>query len=70
MMSLPSLIAMLLGLRGMSTADQEQEIADFQKLFMTKRIEQLTAVKNIQKLEDAKRKVLLDQISTKLFQVT
>ena len=37
---------------------------------MAKRIEQLAAVKNIQKLEESKRKILLDQISAKLFQVT
>merc|ERR1719204_952619 len=36
---------------------------------MAKRIEQLAAVKNIQKLDDSKRKILLDQISAKLFQV-
>lgn len=44
-------------------------VAAFQKLFMAKRIEQLAAVKNIQKLDDSKRKILLDQISAKLFQV-
>ena len=31
--------------------------------------EQLAAVKNIRKLDDSKRKILLDQISAKLFQV-
>ena len=36
---------------------------------MAKRIEQLAAVKNIQKLDESKRKLLLDQISAKLFQV-
>jgi len=48
---------------------QVNDIAAFQKLFMAKRIEQLAAVKNIQKLDDSKRKLLLDQISVKLFQV-
>ena len=37
---------------------------------MQKRIEQLSAVKNILKLDETKRKVLLDQITTKLFQVS
>ena len=45
------------------------EVTNFQKLFMQKRIEQLAAVKNILKLDDTKRKLLLDQITTKLFQV-
>ena len=49
---------------------QANDVAAFQKLFMAKRIEQLAAVKNIQKLEESKRKILLDQISAKLFQVT
>ena len=48
---------------------QANDVAAFQKLFMAKRIEQLAAVKNIQKLEESKRKILLDQISAKLFQV-
>ena len=48
---------------------QSAEITNFQKLFMQKRIEQLAAVKNILKLDESKRKVLLDQITTKLFQV-
>ena len=48
---------------------QVNDIAAFQKLFMAKRIEQLAAVKNIQKLDESKRKLLLDQISVKLFQV-
>ena len=48
---------------------QTAEVANFQKLFMQKRIEQLAAVKNILKLDESKRKVLLDQITTKLFQV-
>ena len=48
---------------------QVNDIAAFQKLFMAKRIEQLAAVKNIQKLDESKRKLLLDQISAKLFQV-
>ena len=48
---------------------QGNDIAAFQKLFMAKRIEQLAAVKNIQKLDESKRKLLLDQISAKLFQV-
>ena len=50
-------------------AGQTTEVTNFQKLFMQKRIEQLAAVKNILKLDDSKRKVLLDQITTKLFQV-
>ena len=45
------------------------DMSKFQKLFMQKRIEQLTAVKNVLKLDDTKRKVLLDQITSKLFQV-
>ena len=45
------------------------ELATFHKLFLAKRVEQLGAVKNIQKLDETKRKVLLDQISEKLFQV-
>jgi len=49
--------------------DGIDDIQKFQKLFMSKRIEQLTAVKNILKLDEAKRKVLLDQITSKLFQV-
>ena len=48
---------------------QTTEVTNFQKLFMQKRIEQLAAVKNILKLDESKRKVLLDQITTKLFQV-
>merc|ERR1711872_714995 len=48
---------------------QSAEVTNFQKLFMQKRIEQLAAVKNILKLDESKRKVLLDQITTKLFQV-
>jgi len=48
---------------------QTAEVANFQKLFMQKRIEQLAAVKNILKLDESKRKVFLDQITTKLFQV-
>ena len=49
--------------------DDADEVAKFQKLFMQKRIEQLSAVKNILKLDESKRKVLLDQITSKLFQV-
>ena len=49
--------------------DDTEEVAKFQKLFMQKRIEQLSAVKNILKLDESKRKVLLDQITSKLFQV-
>merc|ERR1719468_88562 len=48
---------------------QTVEVTNFQKLFMQKRIEQLAAVKNILKLDEAKRKLLLDQITSKLFQV-
>ena len=47
---------------------QTTEVTNFQKLFMQKRIEQLAAVKNILKLDESKRKVLLDQITIKLFQ--
>ena len=39
--------------------DDTEEVAKFQKLFMQKRIEQLSAVKNILKLDESKRKVLL-----------
>ena len=49
--------------------DDVEDLTNFQKLFMQKRIEQLSAVKNILKLEESKRKVLLDQITSKLFQV-
>ena len=49
--------------------DDADEVGKFQKLFMQKRIEQLSAVKNILKLDESKRKVLLDQIMSKLFQV-
>ena len=45
------------------------ELEQFQKLFMQKRIEQLGAVKNIIKLDEIKRKNLLNQITSKLFQV-
>lgn len=48
---------------------ESQEVATFQKLFMAKRIEQLAAVKNILKMDEQKRKILLDQITVKLFQV-
>jgi len=47
----------------------QTEVSNFQKLFMQKRIEQLTAVKNVLQLDESKRKILLDQITTKLFQV-
>ena len=59
-----------LSLTGVSAEDNGSEISKFQKLFMQKRIEQLAAVKNILKLDDLKRKTLLDQITSKLFQVT
>lgn len=49
--------------------DDVEDLTNFQKMFMQKRIEQLSAVKNILKLEESKRKVLLDQITSKLFQV-
>ena len=59
-----------LSVTGVSAEDNGSEISKFQKLFMQKRIEQLAAVKNILKLDDLKRKTLLDQITSKLFQVT
>ena len=48
----------------------QTEVSNFQKLFMQKRIEQLTAVKNVLQLDESKRKILLDQITAKLFQVS
>ena len=57
-------------LTGVSSEDTIDEVSKFQKLFMQKRIEQLAAVKNILKLDDVKRKSLLDQITSKLFQVS
>ena len=59
----------IISVAGVSSEDTSDEISKFQKLFMQKRIEQLAAVKNILKLEDVKRKSLLDQITSKLFQV-
>ncbi len=50
--------------------EKVEELGTFKKMFMQKRIEQLSAVKNILKLDETKRKVLLDQITTKLFQVS
>lgn len=49
--------------------EKVEDLSTFKKMFMQKRIEQLSAVKNILKLDETKRKVLLDQITTKLFQV-
>ena len=59
----------IISVAGVSSEDTSDEISKFQKLFMQKRIEQLAAVKNILKLDDVKRKSLLDQITSKLFQV-
>ena len=60
----------VISINGLSGEESEaDEISKFQKLFMQKRIEQLAAVKNILKLDDIKRKTLLDQITSKLFQV-
>ena len=59
----------IISLAGVSSEDTSDEVSKFQKLFMQKRIEQLAAVKNILKLDDVKRKSLLDQITSKLFQV-
>ena len=50
--------------------EKVEDLGTFKKMFMQKRIEQLSAVKNILKLDETKRKVLLDQITTKLFQVS
>lgn len=50
-------------------SEKVEDLGTFKKMFMQKRIEQLSAVKNILKLDETKRKVLLDQITTKLFQV-
>ena len=50
--------------------EKVEDLSTFKKMFMQKRIEQLSAVKNILKLDETKRKVLLDQITTKLFQVS
>ena len=51
-------------------SEKVEDLGTFKKMFMQKRIEQLSAVKNILKLDETKRKVLLDQITTKLFQVS
>lgn len=59
----------IISVAGVTSEDTSDEISKFQKLFMQKRIEQLAAVKNILKLDDVKRKSLLDQITSKLFQV-
>lgn len=53
-----------------SVIEANEELEKFQKLFMQKRIEQLGAVKNILKLDEIKRRTLLDQITQKLFQVS
>ena len=58
----------ILSITGVYSEDSD-EISKFQKFFMQKRLEQLAAVKNILKLDDIKRKTLLDQITSKLFQV-
>ena len=68
-MLLGSVLLTIISVAGVSSEDTSDEISKFQKLFMQKRIEQLAAVKNILKLEDVKRKSLLDQITSKLFQV-
>ena len=68
-MLLGSVLLTIISVAGVSSEDTSDEISKFQKLFMQKRIEQLAAVKNILKLDDVKRKSLLDQITSKLFQV-
>ena len=69
MANLSTFLCALLIVGGFSEEDGK-ELEKFRQLFMNKRIEQLTAVKNIIKLEEAKRKNLLDQITSKLFQVS
>ena len=64
-----ALLTIIISLAVVSSEDPSDEVSKFQKLFMQKRIEQLSAVKNILKLDDVKRKSLLDQITSKLFQV-
>lgn len=67
---LGSVLLTVISLTGVSSeGTSSDEVSKFQKLFMQKRIEQLAAVKNILKLDDVKRKSLLDQITSKLFQV-
>lgn len=68
-MFLGSALLTIISVAGVTSEDTSDEISKFQKLFMQKRIEQLAAVKNILKLDDVKRKSLLDQITSKLFQV-
>ena len=68
-MLLGSVLLTIISVAGVTSEDTSDEISKFQKLFMQKRIEQLAAVKNILKLDDVKRKSLLDQITSKLFQV-
>ena len=68
-MLLWSALLTIISVTGVSSENTSDEVSKFQKLFMQKRIEQLAAVKNIIKLEDVKRKSLLDQITSKLFQV-
>lgn len=69
-MAWPGAVLVVLAVARARAQEGSQELAAFQKLFMAKRIEQLAAVKNIQKLDESKRKLLLDQISVKLFQVS
>ena len=64
-----ALLTIIISLAVVFSEDTSDEVSKFQKLFMQKRIEQLSAVKNILKLDDVKRKSLLDQITSKLFQV-
>ena len=64
-----ALLTIIISLAVVSSEEPSDEVSKFQKLFMQKRIEQLSAVKNILKLDDVKRKSLLDQITSKLFQV-
>ena len=66
---LGSVLLTIISLAGVFSEGTSDEVSKFQKLFMQKRIEQLAAVKNILKLDDVKRKSLLDQITSKLFQV-
>ena len=69
-MLLRLLLCILILLHSFVVCEKVDDLNTFKKMFMQKRIEQLSAVKNILKLDETKRKVLLDQITTKLFQVT
>ena len=68
-MLLRSFLGIFIFLNSGVSCEKVDDLETFKKMFMQKRIEQLSAVKNILKLDEIKRKVLLDQITTKLFQV-